>query len=168
MSDHSDDEPSFPDPPRLARDAAEVVPVAPDGSLEEHVFSAAAPGAELHFQVVRLRDQISRVGRRRRGGRKTSARRDEHGAQDPHERRTLGDDAHARGRRGRGERGRRVRGRRGWCRRRGGSPSSQTARRLAKRTGACVVASVNIPAEHVDLLAFAERTLAARLSELGM
>ena len=31
---------------------------------------------------------------------------------------------------------------------------------------ACVVASVNIPAEHVDLLAFAERTLAARLSEL--
>ena len=41
-------------------------------------------------------------------------------------------------------------------------------RRLAKRTGACVVASVNIPAEHVDLLAFAERTLAARLSELGM
>ena len=58
MSDHSDDEPSFPDPPRLARDAAEVVPVAPDGSLEEHVFSAAAPGAELHFQVVRLRDQI--------------------------------------------------------------------------------------------------------------
>ena len=48
------------------------------------------------------------------------------------------------------------------------SPSSQTARRLAKRTGACVVASVNIPAEHVDLLAFAERTLAARLSELGM
>ena len=168
MSDHSDDEPSVPDPPRLARDAAVVVPVAPDGSLEEHVFSAAAPGAELHFQVVRLRDQIyawvgvGAAGEKPPHGEMSMAlktRMSDAPSVTTLTRAVEGGGASGGAGSGGGGVGAVVAA---------DSPSSQTARRLAKRTGACVVASVNIPAEHVDLLAFAERTLAARLSELGM
>ena len=172
MCDYSDDEPSFPDPPRPACDAAEVVPVAPDGSLEEHVFSAAAPGAELHFQVVRLRDQIYAwvgVG--------AAGERPSHGEMSMALKTRMSDAPSVTTLTRAGEGGGASAGAGGGAGSgRGGigavvaadSPSSQTARRLAKRTGACVVASVNIPAEHVDLLAFAERTLAAKLSELGM
>jgi hypothetical protein len=46
--------------------------------------------------------------------------------------------------------------------------STPMARRLAKRTGMCVVCSVNVPLELADLALFAERQLVAKCAELGL
>jgi len=48
------------------------------------------------------------------------------------------------------------------------SVSNGMAQRLAKRTGMCVVASCNIPADLAVLQVFAERTLLAKLKELAV
>ena len=46
--------------------------------------------------------------------------------------------------------------------------SDQMAQRLAKRTGKCVVASCNIPSDMAALQVFAERTLLEKFKELDL
>ena len=46
--------------------------------------------------------------------------------------------------------------------------SEPMARRLARRTGMCVVCSVNVPLELADLALFAERQVVAKCGELGL
>lgn len=144
----------FEPPPIPAKDTATVVPVAPEGSVVEHVFTVDAPGATLHFQIVQLCEQLYVwVGAGQRGerpGHGELAMAIKTRMSDMPVVTTLplggggGDSLQA------------------------DCVSNQMAQRLAKRTGKCVVASCNIPAELQVLQVFAEKALLAKIKELEL
>mmetsp|Transcript_2662 Transcript_2662/g.4217 ORF Transcript_2662/g.4217 Transcript_2662/m.4217 type:complete len:164 (-) Transcript_2662:794-1285(-) len=156
--DSGEDDLRFDPPPRPVLDAAKVVAVAPRGDVVEHAFAVEAPGATLHFQIIQMRDQLyvwvgaGGVGEPPMHGELSMALKTRM-SDTPAVTTLLGAGGTGGGGEGVGMTD---------C------VSNQVAQRLAKRTGKCVVASCNIPADLSMLQVFAEKTLLAKLKELGL
>lgn len=158
-----EDDLDFDPPQQPVSDHAEVAAVAPRGDVVEHSFTVEAPGAHVHFQIVQLCDQLyvwvgaGNVGEPPVHGELSMALKTR--MSDTPAVTTLlagGGGSNAGGGGGEGAATASV------------SASNQMAQRLAKRTGKCVVASCNIPSELSTLQVFAEKTLMAKLKDLGL
>ena len=158
MADYSDEEDlDVPVPKAPAPDAATIVEVPPRGDVVEHAFACEAPGATIRVQIVLLGDaQLyvwigEGVGDAPRGAMNELGMAIETRMSPIPAATTLFNAGGGGG---------------------GGvmtdSLSNALAVRLAKRTGRCVVASVNLPADMQLLQVFAERKVIEKLKELGM
>ena len=165
MSDFSDDDFDAAPAPAPVADAAVVVPCAPSGDVAAHSWQIDVPGATVHAQVIRMVDQlVVWVGAAPPGIAPTHADvamalpgRPGGSSGVPPATTLLGGGA-----------GARIGGRRQGQRRMVDGASEPMARRLARRTGMCVVCSVNVPLELADLALFAERQVVAKCGELGL
>ena len=167
MSDFSDDDfDAAPAPaPAPVADAAVVVPCAPSGDVAEHSWRIDVPGATVHAQVIRMVDQlVVWVGAAPPGiapthGDVAMALPGRPGSSGVPPATTLlgGGAIGARSERAVKDSAGMVDG-----------ASEPMARRLARRTGMCVVCSVNVPLELADLALFAERQVVAKCGELGL
>ena len=162
MADYSDEEDlDFPVPKTPAPDAATIVEVPPRGDVVEHAFACEAPGATIRVQIVLLGDaQLyvwigEGVGDAARGAMNELGMAIETRMSSTPIATTL---FNAGGGGGGGGGGMTMTD----------SLSNALAVRLAKRTGRCVVASVNLPADMQLLQVFAERKVIEKLKELGM
>lgn len=167
MSDLSDDDFDAAPAPAPVADAAVVVPCAPSGDVAEHSWRIDVPGATVHAQVIRMVDQlVVWVGAAPPGiapthgdvamalpGRPVSS-----AGGVPPATTLLGGGAGAR------SSSAAVKDSAGMV----DGASEPMARRLARRTGMCVVCSVNVPLELADLALFAERQVVAKCGELGL
>ena len=169
MSDFSDDDfDAAPAPaPAPVADAAVVVPCAPSGDVAEHSWRIDVPGATVHAQVIRMVDQlVVWVGAAPPGIAPTHGdvamalpgRPGSSAGGMPPATTLLGGGAGAR------SSSAAVKDSAGMV----DGASEPMARRLARRTGMCVVCSVNVPLELADLALFAERQVVAKCGELGL
>jgi hypothetical protein len=182
MADYSDEEDlDFPVPKTPAPDAATIVEVPPRGDVVEHAFACEAPGATIRVQIVLLGDaQLyvwigEGVGDAARGAMNELGMAIETRMSSTPIATTLFNAGGGGG--GGGGGGMTMTdslapGGGGGGGAAGGamtdSLSNALAVRLAKRTGRCVVASVNLPADMQLLQVFAERKVIEKLKELGM
>ena len=165
MSDLSDDDFDAAPAPAPVADAAVVVPCAPSGDVAEHSWRIDVPGATVHAQVIRMVDQlVVWVGAAPPGiapthGDVAMALPGRPGSSGVPPATTLlgGGAIGARSERAVKDSAGMVDG-----------ASEPMARRLARRTGMCVVCSVNVPLELADLALFAERQVVAKCGELGL
>mmetsp|Transcript_675 Transcript_675/g.1558 ORF Transcript_675/g.1558 Transcript_675/m.1558 type:complete len:185 (-) Transcript_675:153-707(-) len=163
----SDSGNEFAPPPVPVKDACVVTPVAPSGVITETSWTVEAPGAVLHFQIVRLHEQLYvwvGAGDTPAHGELSMAVKTRM-SDTPSVTTLLGAGGAPASSAGGGGGG-------GAANAAGpsliDSVSNGMAQRLAKRTGMCVVASCNLPHDLADLQVFAERTLLAKLKELGV
>ena len=167
MSDFSDDDFDAAPAPAPVTDAAVVVPCAPSGDVAEHSWRIDVPGATVHAQVIRMVDQlVVWVGAAPPGIAPTHGdvamalpgRPGSSAGGMPPATTLLGGGAGAR------SSAAAVKDSAGMV----DGASEPMARRLARRTGMCVVCSVNVPLELADLALFAERQVVAKCGELGL
>mmetsp|Transcript_14459 Transcript_14459/g.57024 ORF Transcript_14459/g.57024 Transcript_14459/m.57024 type:complete len:171 (-) Transcript_14459:814-1326(-) len=167
MSDFSDDDFDAAPAPAPVTDAAVVVPCAPRGDVAEHSWRIDVPGATVHAQVIRMVDQlVVWVGAAPPGIAPTHGdvamalpgRPGSSAGGMPPATTLLGGGAGAR------SSAAAVKDSAGMV----DGASEPMARRLARRTGMCVVCSVNVPLELADLALFAERQVVAKCGELGL
>jgi len=167
MSDFSDDDFDAAPAPAPVTDAAVVVPCAPRGDVAEHSWRIDVPGATVHAQVIRMVDQlVVWVGAAPPGIAPTHGdvamalpgRPGSSAGGMPPATTLLGGGAGAR------SSSAAVKDSAGMV----DGASEPMARRLARRTGMCVVCSVNVPLELADLALFAERQVVAKCGELGL
>ena len=165
MSDFSDDDFDAAPTPAPVADAAVVCPCAPSGDVATHSWRIDVPGATVHAQVIRMVDQlVVWVGAAPPGIAPTHADvamalpgRPGGSSGVPPATTRLGGGAGARSAGAVKDSAGMVDG-----------ASEPMARRLARRTGMCVVCSVNVPLELADLALFAERQVVAKCGELGL
>ena len=169
MSDFSDDDFDVHPAPVPVADAATVVPCAPSGDITTHTWRVDAPGAEIHLQIIRMVDQlVVWVGCAPPGV--APAHGDLAMALPPKPGTSSGSQGTATTLMGAGA-GVHAQRHSNVVKDSAGNVdgvSTPMARRLAKRTGMCVVCSVNVPLELADLALFAERQLVAKCAELGL
>ena len=165
MSDFSDDDFDAAPTPAPVADAAVVCPCAPSGDVATQSWRIDVPGATGHAQVIRMVDQlVVWVGAAPPGiapthGDVAMALPGRPGSSGVPPATTLlgGGAIGARSERAVKDSAGMVDG-----------ASEPMARRLARRTGMCVVCSVNVPLELADLALFAERQVVAKCGELGL
>ena len=165
MSDFSDDDFDAAPTPAPVADAAVVCPCAPSGDVATHSWRIDVPGATVHAQVIRMGEQLGVwVGAAPPGiapthGDVAMALPGRPGSSGVPPATTLlgGGAIGARSERAVKDSAGMVDG-----------ASEPMARRLARRTGMCVVCSVNVPLELADLALFAERQVVAKCGELGL